>query len=121
MKKFEFLGKLYNSLEEAENKLNEWCELTNTKIESSYVNNGIHSYDYVIKESWGVKCNSILIKEITDMEEYNPEHKIYWKVTFTRNDHPEYGAITTGVVANSKKAARVHVNETYDATIINIE
>ena len=121
MKKFEFLGKLYNSLEEAENKLNEWCELTNTKITHTWVNNGIHSYDYVIKESWGVKCNSILIKEISDMEEYNPERKMFWKVTFTRNDHPEYGEITTGVVANSKKAARVHVNETYDATIINIE
>ena len=63
MNKFEFLGKLYNSLEEAEKKLNEWCELTNTKIEHTWVHNGIHSYDYVIKESWGVKCNSILIKE----------------------------------------------------------
>jgi len=121
MKKYEFLGKLYNSLEDAEAALKDWCELTHTNIESSYVNNGIHSYGYVIKESWGVKCASILIKEITDMEEYNPEHKMFWKVTFTRNDHPEYGAITTGVVANSKKAARTHVNETYDAVIINIE
>ena len=121
MKKFEFLGKLYDSLEEAENKLNDWFKLTNTKLESNYVNNGIHSYDYVIKGSCGVKCASISIKEITDMEEYNPEHKIYWKVTFTRNDHPEYGAITIGVMANSKKAARTHVNETYDATIISIE
>ena len=121
MKKFEFLGKLYNSLEEAEKKLTEWCELTHTKIEHNWVNNGIHSYDYVIKESWGVKCASILIKEITDMEEFNPENKLFWKVTFIRNDHPEYGKITTGVVANSKKAARVHVNETYDAAIINIE
>ncbi len=121
MKKFEFLGKLYDSLEEAEEKLNEWCELTHTKIESTWIHNGFHLYGYAVKEAYGVKCTSIRIKEITDMEEYNPENKIAWRVTFTRNDHPEYGQITTGVIANSKKAARDHINEMYDAVIINIE
>lgn len=39
--------------------------------------------------------------------------KIFWRITFIRENHPEYGPIINGVYASSAEAAVEHIKSSY--------